>query len=536
MIYLLLIIVIIIFFGATLFLKAREEDSIFLSFKSIAILGVILIAIIGISYFVNSANTKLSKKKKSNIPEVTEQSQKPKKDTKDQIENQPTTQKSNQPVQNNNQSTPQNSNQPVQNNNQSTPQNNNQPVQNNTQTVTNQSQSSNTQSTQNQPSQNTQDLVKSQVISNNTSESGNGPAIIIEKDIEVVSPQEPQKEVTPTPAPEPQKEVTPTPEPEPQKEVTPTPVPEPQKEVTPTPTPVPEPQKEVTPTPAPEPQKEVTPTPAPKKEVLSPNKNKIYFFNLGASNDAFLLEDNGKFGLIDTSVKRNETKLVKELKKAGVKKLDFVMITHAHTDHTGGYERIMNSFSVKTLYIKKDGAKYPSHQSCFKKMINIAKKKKTNICDVKLQKCQVFNLGNTKIKLYNTEFFSSKGVNILHKGRFENANSITAVATINGRRIYFAGDIGNYFGYNQESKTAKKVGDVDIYKAAHHGYVTYNNHQDALSKIKPEYTVITNDRKRSKTTVQRLKKANKNYKKTYYTVEGTVKLTINKNGKIKFTQ
>ena len=278
----------------------------------------------------------------------------------------------------------------------------------------------------------------------------------------------------------------------------------------------------------------------PKKEektkTLSKKDNAIYFLNVGASTDSFILYDNGHYGLIDTSLSKNGDKIVKDLKKLGVKKLDFILITHSHNDHTGGYEKVMKNIPVKTLYIKVDGTKYPSHQKSYKKIINTAKNKKTSICDIKKKKCQKITLGNTKIKLYNTEFFSSKGISLIHKGRFENVNSVGAVATINGKRIYFAGDIGNYFGYNQESKTAKKVGDVDVYKAAHHGYYSFNNHQDALNKLKPEYTIITNTRKQATTTVSRLKKANKNYKKTYYTVDGTVVLKVTEKGKLKFKQ
>ena len=97
-------------------------------------------------------------------------------------------------------------------------------------------------------------------------------------------------------------------------------------------------------------------------------------------------------------------------------------------------------------------------------------------------------------------------------------------------------NLGFTINWNQESKTAKQVGDIDVYKAAHHGYVTFNNHQDAINAIKPEYTIITNTPYKARTTIKRVKKANKKYKKTYYTVNGTIKLQIDANGKMKFSQ
>ena len=59
------------------------------------------------------------------------------------------------------------------------------------------------------------------------------------------------------------------------------------------------------------------------------------------------------------------------------------------------------------------------------------------------------------------------------------------------------------------------------------------------SLIKPEYSVFTNknaDHKRNiRETRTRLKKVNSNMK-LYYTGDGDVKLNINSNGKVKFSQ
>ena len=296
-------------------------------------------------------------------------------------------------------------------------------------------------------------------------------------------------------------------------------------------------------TPQPEPKPVVTPTPkpkeTPKKEVKKTNSksnNMIYFLGVGASADSFIIRDNGKIGIIDTALDKNATVIRKQLNKLKVKEIDFILITHSHRDHTNGYEKIMNTYKVKKVYLKKDGAKDPKHKKIYKKLINIASKKNASICDVKNKNCQNITLGNTKIKLYNTTYMSTKPIAIIHKDRFDNANSIAAVATINGKKIYFSGDIGNYFGCNRETITAKEIGKVHVYKAAHHGYITFNNKQEALNNLKPEYAVVTNDSVRSAIAVRRIKKSNKNYRKTYYTVRGTVTLNVDYQGKLVFKQ
>ncbi len=280
----------------------------------------------------------------------------------------------------------------------------------------------------------------------------------------------------------------------------------------------------------------------PKSGISSPtvgavsDGNAIYFLNVGASTDAFIIQDGDHFGLIDTSVKGKGQFIVNQLKILGVKELDFLLITHSHSDHVGGYNTVMSNIPVKTLIIKTDGALYPAHESTYSNIIKTAQSKGTSVCNGNSPPCQNFNLGNINFKLYNTSFFSASSVSSNNRGRFDNVNSLCAVATINGRRIYFSGDIGNYFGKNQESIVAKQIGDIDIYKVAHHGYVSFNNHQDALNALKAEYAVVTNTRGPAATAISRVKKSNSNFIKTYYTPEGTVTLTISTSGEIQFKQ
>ncbi len=281
-----------------------------------------------------------------------------------------------------------------------------------------------------------------------------------------------------------------------------------------------------------------------KEEVISPandvmkisNSNAVYFLNTGRSSDSFIIQDGEHFGLIDTSVPSKGSFIVTQLKKLGVKQLDFIIITHSHDDHVGGFSKVIDSIPVKALFVKTEGTRYPAHQGTYSSLIKKAKKKGTYVCNVADSKCQSFSLGNINFRLYNTNFFSAALVSRNNYGRFDNVNSVCAVANINGKRVYFSGDIGNYFGQNQETITARQIGDIDVYKVAHHGYVSFNNHQEAINYLKPEYSVVTNDRGTASTAINRVKKSNSKYVRTYYTPEGSVTMMIEPSGNIKFYQ
>jgi len=122
------------------------------------------------------------------------------------------------------------------------------------------------------------------------------------------------------------------------------------------------------------------------------------------------------------------------------------------------------------------------------------------------------------------------------RSRIENANSIAVLAKINNRKIYFSSDIGDYGTFKAETMVASEIGDIDVYKVAHHGYVSYNNGLVPLSYLKPEYNIVTNSKELSLNAIKRIQNTSPDYKKTYFTTSGTVILHVAGNGDLEFTQ
>lgn len=76
---------------------------------------------------------------------------------------------------------------------------------------------------------------------------------------------------------------------------------------------------------------------------------KVSVINVGQGS-ATLIQNHGVNTLVDTGTKAKYTKLNTYLKKAGVKKLDNLVITHPDIDHMGGAGLLITDYDVKNFY------------------------------------------------------------------------------------------------------------------------------------------------------------------------------------------
>lgn len=239
-----------------------------------------------------------------------------------------------------------------------------------------------------------------------------------------------------------------------------------------------------------------------------PQTDKIHFLNTGYS-DCILIESDGKFALVDcgedTEYPPNkpnlklpgfEEEVLAYLKKNAVNDegkvvLDFVLGTHCHSDHIGGFDTIIkdNDVVVKKAFLREyDDShiiKYErlrwDNQEVYDQMMDALKEK--NVPVVQEVENVSFDLGNFKISFF-------VGPELPKGKKFgENVNSVVTLVEKGKLRAVLSGDM-NYKNGGEKAIGAK-IGKVDLLKVGHHGYIGSTSSYWAKT-LNPEFAIVTN--------------------------------------------
>lgn len=206
---------------------------------------------------------------------------------------------------------------------------------------------------------------------------------------------------------------------------------------------------------------------------------KVSFVDIG-QGDCALLESDGKFMLIDGGPTKAGPSLVAYLKERGVTKLDYVLATHPHADHTGGLVDVLKEFKVDKL-IKTDAAfgnntYYDFLAQIFAKNIDVVEPKVGNS----------FQFGTAKITFLapNAEFYTRR------KSDFEQLNNMSIVVKVeNGENSFlFTGDAEKIS--ELEMIKGNNPLKADVLKVGHHGAATSTS-VEFVSAVQPSMAVIS---------------------------------------------
>lgn len=255
-----------------------------------------------------------------------------------------------------------------------------------------------------------------------------------------------------------------------------------------------------------------------------PNYQKKDFMTMldVGQGDSLLLFSQNKTVLVDTggvmpfakeSWQRQSTsfivkqKIIPYLKSLGMKRIDYLILSHGDYDHMGESTYLVENFKVNRVILNCG-----PYNDLEKDLIRVLNKK-----NIKYYSCiEKLNIGKYELQFLNTGEYDN-----------ENDNSNVIYLNYNDYQLLFMGDAG----LAKEKDILEKYDftDIDILKIGHHGSNTSSS-KEFINRMNPKYSLISvgNNNRYGHPNDEVLKKLSES--KIYRTdIDGSVVFTIKKD-------
>ena len=226
----------------------------------------------------------------------------------------------------------------------------------------------------------------------------------------------------------------------------------------------------------------------------------VEFLDVGQGDAAFVTFPNGETLLIDGGGRINFSKMNDDesesfepdsqtigesvvsqfLWEKGYSEVDYILATHADTDHIQGLTDVAENFRVRAAFFGRT----PFEDKDFAELYKVLQKRKIEIVEV--SRGDEFEMGEVKMQiLYPEKDLSAKPVS-------DNNHSVVLRMIYGTKKFLFTGDIEK----ETEAELLKNPAFLqsDVVKVAHHGSRT-SSIADFINATKAEYAIISVGRK-----------------------------------------
>lgn len=208
--------------------------------------------------------------------------------------------------------------------------------------------------------------------------------------------------------------------------------------------------------------------------VVSSSEVSVHFIDVG-QGDCELIRSCGYNVLIDSGEKEYYSTVINYLRAQGVHKLDYIIVTHPHSDHAGAMSYIIDTFEVGTLIMPEiPDELIPSTSTYLRLMKSI---ENNGVKVVYAKKGMELELGKGRLEILSPV------------GEYDDLNNYSIVTRfINGNnRFLFTGDIEKEA--EEDILDSGAMINADVIKIAHHGSST-SSKKSFLKRVNAQYAVI----------------------------------------------
>ena len=224
---------------------------------------------------------------------------------------------------------------------------------------------------------------------------------------------------------------------------------------------------------------------APDADLLAQTSTTVTVLDVG-QGDAVLIGQDGAYCLIDTGPSDAKGDLVRDLQLAGICKLDYLVLTHPHADHTGGAREVLRNFAVGQLLVPPWDAQAGGETADWPRgLFDLAAEQGTDV--ITAEDGTVYPLG-------------SGTLTVLQGGESELYDTDDSSAHVNNASLCTLFEAGN-FRYlstgDAESAAEQRLVDrygkalhASLFKAGHHGSSTSST-EALLQVVQPQAVAIS---------------------------------------------
>ena len=204
--------------------------------------------------------------------------------------------------------------------------------------------------------------------------------------------------------------------------------------------------------------------------TFSEDTLRVNYIDVGQGDSIFIELPNKETMLIDAGEAYEVDKVINYLNNLGIKRIDYVVGTHPHTDHIGGLESVINTFDIGFIYMPNAISTSKTYEDLLTTISNKGLK-------VKTAKSGVVVLNEDNLKL---EFIAPNSDN------YSNLNNYSAVLKLTylDNTFLFMGDAETL----SEDEITSDV-KADVIKVGHHGSDSSSS-VEFVKKVNPEYAII----------------------------------------------